>query len=550
MSAKTKINKTQKLIRDELDKIIMLIPGYDPHRDSAGYHFEPERALEKINFIETYLRHVEGEKAGQKFILERWEKAIIANIFGWYDKNGNRRYKEVFLYIPRKNGKTTLSAAIAAVILFTDKEMGMQLYSAAADASQAKLVFRQLRGMIEQEKELFSRCKIFRDSITIEEIMAVYRAISSVGATKHGANIHLAIIDELHAQKNRELVDALITSTGARRNSLIIYVTTADYTRESICNEKYKDAVKVRDGIIKDPNFLPIIYELKREEDWKDEKNWFKCNPNLDITVPLSNMRREFNKAVEQPAYEATFKRLYLNQQTSQDRVWIPYDVWTKCKRNIDIKTMGDRPCYIGVDLSATTDITSVALIFASYDNNEAWQLFTYNFVPEKTTSKKTEIERKTYQKWIDQNKIITTPGNVVDYDYIRNKIIELSKEYNVRQIAFDPHNATYLQVQMMGMGFDIIPFGQGFISMSPAAKEFEKRIYSQKIYHNGDEVMDWMLNNTQIERDAAGNIKPSKKASANKIDATVAAVMATGIAMLDMAKNEVQEDNIEAFWI
>ncbi|KKL20610.1 hypothetical protein LCGC14_2453730, partial [marine sediment metagenome] len=355
-----------KTASSKLDKIIRLIPGYDPVSTAGECTFDEKAAQHVIDFFTECLTHVKGDMKGQPFILQPWEQAIVANLFGWKQPDGARRYREAFIFIPRKNGKTTLTAGIVLYTLFCDGEPGAEIYSAAKDREQAALLYEQAKGMVLQEPELSSRSTLYATykSIVIASEGSSYKAISAEASTKYGYNTHLAIIDELHAQHNRELVDVLMTSTGARRQPLIIHITTSDYERESICNEKHLQASKVRDGITKDPSFLPVIYEATIDDDWADPKVWAKANPNLDVSLPTKYLERECQHAKEVPAYENTFKRLHLNIRTEQATRWISMESWDACDEKIDLADLVGRDCYAGLDLASKIDVASFVLLF------------------------------------------------------------------------------------------------------------------------------------------------------------------------------------------
>jgi len=264
---------------------LKLIPGYDPEATGGDYTFNEDRARIACWFFHQCLKHVKGAKAGTALLLEPWQRAIVGNLFGWYRRDGTRRYREAFVFVPRKNGKTTLAAGIMLYMMFMDGEPGAELYSAAADREQATLVYEQAKGMVLADPDFSRMCKIYSTAKCIydEKTNSSYKAVSAEANTKHGYNSHCVIIDELHAHKDRELVDVLITSTGSRTQPLVLHVTTSDYQRESICNEKYEYACQVRDGIIDDPSFLPVIYEASIDDDWKDPEIWAKANPNLGV---------------------------------------------------------------------------------------------------------------------------------------------------------------------------------------------------------------------------------------------------------------------------
>ena len=515
--------KWRKLFQDHLQ-------GYDPLAVNDGGWFDARAADLACDFFRDCIKHVKGELAGKPFILEPWQRAIVGSIFGWKRPDGTRRYREVFIFVPRKNGKTTLVAGLIHLVAFTDNEPGAELYSAAADRDQARLVFAQAKGMIHHEPELSSRAQIYTNAIVYPDNVS-YKAVSAEAGTKHGYNTHLAIIDELHAQPNRELVDVLQTSTGSRRQPLLIFITTSDYDREgSICNEKHDYAGKVRDGILEDNSLLPVIYEATSKDDWTDAKTWAKANPNLGVSVSWEYIEHECKRAQESPVYENTFKRLHLNIRTEQDVRWLQMAKWDQCGGDIDPLKLLGRPCFAGLDLASTTDISALVLLFPE-DGNAVLPFF---WIPKDTAHERERRDRVPYLTWAREGLIEMTPGNSTDQEFIEHRIIELRAQYDMKQIAVDRWQAQYIMTNLQKHKIEVVPFGQGYQSMSGPTKELERLVLDGDLNHGGHPVMRWMASNVAVEMDPAGNYKPNKKKSSEKIDGIVALIEALGISMLN----------------
>jgi len=382
---------------------------------------------------------------------------------------------------------------------------------------------------------------------------SIYRALSADAHTKHGLNAHFVAADEIHAYPNGELIDVMKTSMGARTEPLMVYTTTADYARESACNTIYDYAKKARDGIIVDPAFLPVVYELTREEMeaepecWKDPKVWAKANPMLGKSVSTEFLDRECKRAQESPAYENTFKRLYLNLQTESDIRWFSMDNWDLCGG--DLPELDGRECYGGLDLASISDLAAYILAYPREGVNAGYDVLCRFWCPEEGARIRELKDRVPYTQWIREGYITATPGNVVDYDAIRRDINELNERYNIKEIAVDRWNSTQLQTQLMGDGFEIVQFGQGYASMNAPAKELEKLILEQNICHGDNPVLRWMASNVMIEMNPAGDIKPSKSKSSEKIDGIVAMVMAIGRAMLRDESGSVYESRGLEIW-
>lgn len=487
--------------------------------------------------MREFLRHVKGEWAGKPLILEPWQRdKVIHPLFGWKRPDGTRKYRTAYVEVPRKNGKSTLAAGIALTLLFADQEAGAEVYSAAGDRTQAGIVFNVARQMVQNSPDLKRISELYRSSIVAPQTASSYRVLSADAYTKHGLNAHGVIFDELHAQPNRELWDVLTTSTGARRQPLIFALTTAGYDRNSICWELHEYACKVRDGIIKDESFLAVIYAAGKEDDWTDPKVWHKANPNLGVTIKLDYFKQKCANAQEMPSAENTFKRLHLDIWTEQATRWIPIERWDACGKAVKVGELEGVPCFAGLDLSSTLDVTALNLTFPVDGRyKQIWRFW----IPEENIAQRVRRDRVPYDLWVRQGFIKATEGNVVDYEVVRADVNQLREEFNIRQIAYDPWSATQLATQLQGDGFEMVPFRQGFASMSPAAKEFEKLVLGKKIDHGGNPVARWMMSNISVEMDAAGNIKPSKKRSTEKIDGIVAAIMAVGRSALQQEEPE-----------
>ncbi|MBV8780745.1 MAG: terminase large subunit [Phycisphaerae bacterium] len=536
-----KSRPTTKRVSSALADTLRLIPGYDPFATAGDSWLDVDAVETVFAFFSECLKHVEGAVAGQPFKLEPWQQAIVGNIFGWKRKDDKgrivRRYREAFIFVPRKNGKSPLVAGICNYVLFCDREPGAQIYSAAADKDQAAIIYRHASGMIAREPELEKRARIYRATKTIqlnEDQASVYKVLSADADNKHGGNSHLVMVDELHAQPNRELVDVLETSMASenRPQPLMIHITTSDFDRPSICNEKHEYASKVRDGVIDDPRFLPVIYEAAQTDDWKDPKVWAKANPNLGISVSLEYMRAKCKQAQDVPSFENTFRRLHLNQKTKTDRKWLDLAQWDNCGGAVSEELLRGRTCYGGLDLSTKFDLTAWVLVFPPNDEDELYRVLPRFFVPADNAREREKRDRVPYLTWERQKLVTATEGNVIDYAFIEAQILKDCGMFDVRQVAYDPWNATQTAIHLQDENVKMIEFRQGYRSMSEPAKELERLVISGKLAHGGNPVLRWMASNTMIESDPAGNIKASKAKSTEKIDGIVASIMALGLAM------------------
>ena len=493
-----------------------------------------------VRFFHKYLTHAKGELGGKPFVLERWQQEYVRRLFA-VSPEGTRQVRTSLLAIPRKNGKSSLCAGIALKLLL-ENEPGAEVYSCAADRDQARLVFEMAKVCVEQSPSLRSRLKVYRNSIVREETHSFYKALSAEAFTKHGLNAHGVIFDELHAQPTRELVDVMQTSMGARRQPMLVYITTAGYDRKSVCWEIWKYAEAVESGAIKDDTFLPAIYAAATEDDWRAEATWRKANPNLGVSVKLDYLRSECARAVEMPSYENTFRQLHLNQWTEQDTRWLRMDHWAQGNVGCPVPLAG-RECWAGLDLATTYDTTAFVLLFP-LDDGTFW-VEPHFWIPEENMRDRVRRDKVSYDVWARQGHLHLTPGNVTDFDQVRSDINDLAKRYAIREVGVDRWNATQLANQLQGDGVNVVGYGQGYGSMSGPAKVLESLVVSGKLLHGGHPVLAWQAGNVAIQHDHNGNIKPSKAKSNERIDGVVALVMALGVHASQAVKGPATEPSI-----
>ena len=481
-------------------------------------------ATRKVEIINR-LTHTKGIHAGEPFRLRPWQERRIVRPLFKTDRHGRRIYRTCLLMMPRKNGKTELAAAFAIDGLIFDHERGAEVYSAAADRDQAALVFNVAAGMIRNDPELLAQCDILdsQKRIVHRASGSVYRAISAEAYSKHGFNASRVIYDELHAAPSRELWDVLASSMGARDQPLLIAISTAGYDRHSILWELYAHATKVAENPALDPSFLPVLFEAAPDADWTDERVWHRANPALGDFRSLEEMRIACARAQAIPAQEATFRRLYLNQWTESIQRWIALEAWDACRA--ERVPLTGRPCFIGMDLSTTTDLTALVAVCPG---DEGFDVRAHFFVPQEAIRTRSLRDRVPYEQWAREGYITPTPGNVVDYDAVRATLREWATIYDVREIAFDPWNATDVVTRLQESdGFTCVPIRQGFGAISAPTKSVERAVLSRALRHDGHPVLRWCVSNVATETDAAGNIKPSKRVSGERIDGVVALIMA-----------------------
>jgi phage terminase large subunit-like protein len=503
--------------------------GRKPKRGQpGGYYFDEKAAQLAVLFFENFLVHVEAEWAGQPFILEDWQRDdIVRPLFGWKRPDGMRKYRRAYIEIPRKNGKSTLAAGIALFLLFMDDEPRGHVFGAACDKKQAAIVFDLAKAMVEASPNLSRRAKTFKASIVVPSSASAYKVLSADVKTKHGLNAHGVVFDELHAQPNRDLWDVLTTATGSRRQPLVVAITTAGFDRESICWEQHEHARQVLAGIIPDDEFFAYIRAADEKDDWTDPTVWRKANPNLGVSLKEDYVVAECQRAQIAPAYTNSFLRLQLDRWTSQETRWLPMELWDVCGQPFKIEDLAGRECYGGLDLATTVDIAAFLLDFPSLEEGGPHIWLPHFWIPKANMIERARRDRVPYDLWVRQGLITATEGNAINYAFIEAGIQELGKIYDIREIAFDRFNATGTAQRLTEAGFTMVEFGQGFISMSPPITELLRLTLDAKLIHDGNPVLRWMADNLAVSMDPAGNVKPDKKKSREKIDGIVAGLMA-----------------------
>ena len=492
-------------------------------------HYDKKKADRAVTFIEN-LCHTKGKWARTPFWLLPWQEQLIRDIFGIVKPDGNRQFRTAFVEICKKVGKSELAAAVALYLLYADNEPSAEVYGAAADRQQASIVFDVAKQMVEMSPALMKRSKLMGATKRIVNYSnaGYYQVLSAEVGGKHGFSVSGLVFDEIHTQPNRQLYDVLTKgSSDARQNPLHFIITTAGNDRHSIAYELHTKAVDILEGRRVDPTFYPVVYGLKDDDDWEDEANWYKVNPSLGYTVDIERLRDAYREAKQNPADEVTFKWLRCNMWVSSTVAWIPDAIYMRGNEEIDAALLERRDCYAGLDLSSTGDITALVLIFPPRDENEKYVLLPYFWIPEETIPRRVKANSVPYDIWEKQGYIMSTEGNVIHYDFIEKFIMDLSEKYHILEIAVDRWNATQMIQNLEGEGFTIVPFGQGFSSMSAPTKEFYRLLMEGRIIHGGNPVLRWMAGNVVIDTDPAGNIKVTKAKSKEKIDGIVAAIMA-----------------------
>lgn len=522
----------------ELREIIKTLPDYDPYITAEDCLFDEVKATKAIDFIETFCSLskscISGDM-GKPFKLEIFQKAIISNLFGWVRPDGTLRYREALLYMPRGNGKSELASAIVLYVGYCMNEGGGELYTCAGDSKQARIIFDAAATMIRRNPSLsrITADKIRQFSIEFPK-NTFFKYLSSSAETKHGYSVSLAILDELHVFPGRNLVDTMASSRRSRKQPILIYTTTASWAGENICNEIHKrakqcQAARMPEDVGYNPYFLPVVYEAASTDDWTDINVIKRCNPNYGVSVSATYLNEELQKAKDTPSMANNFRRLHCNQQTESSTAWLSSQDWKSCAGTpFEVSILDGEECYGGLDLSTILDLTAFVLYFPKHKVFLCWF-----FVPEKNMAKRERLDKVPYATWSDikgptgDTYIIPTPGDVVDYDFVEAKIVELATRYRIKEIAYDTWNCTQTAIRLQGHGITMWEHRQGYMSMNEPSKEFERLIRKHEIRHLNNPVLNWMAANVTIEVNPEGSIKASKATSTERIDGIISCIMA-----------------------
>ena len=499
-----------------------------------GYWFDPDEADRVCAFIQTYCVHSKGQWSGKPLRLEPWQRAKIRRLFGWRRPDGTRRYRRTAWWLPRKNGKSTLIAAIALYLTTADGEAGAEVYSAASGEDQARIVFDEAKRMVNSSPALSGATQVFKSAIHCPKNGAVYRTLTSKASSKHGLNVHGIVVDELHTLTNRDLYDVLTTASGARVQPMEITISTAGTDIGSFAYEVWDYSMKVHEGTLEDPDFMPVVYAASDRDDWRSEATWAKANPNLGVSITLEFLQSELAKTRGMPGRIAAFKQLYLNIWAQTAEAWLDLPAWRGC-------VVPPRPlaayrqarCWGGLDLSSTTDLTALVLVFDLGDGGPL-EAASWFWVPRDTALDRQRADDAQYLTWIDQGYIRATPGNTVDYDFVERDVARIARFARLEELAFDRWGASQISQRLQDThGITMVQFGQGYRDMSPPAKELERLVLSRGIRIIDNPVLTWMASSVCVQRDPADNIKPVKRARKNRIDGIVALIMALARATL-----------------
>jgi len=525
-----KIESGEEIVSDKVRRVYKKLVS-DLNDENSEWEYNPKRANHAIEFIENFCKHSKGKMGGKSFLLELWQKALVAALFGFVHKiDGTRKYRELILIIARKNGKSTLGSAIALYMLVADGEAGPEVVSAATKKDQAKIIWSESKRMVKKSPVLRKRVKTLVHELISEFNDGTFKPLSSDSNTLDGLNVHCALIDELHAIEDKNLYDVIVDGMSAREQPLSIITTTAGTVREGIFDIKYEEAERIINGYgdpdgYKDERVLPIIYELDKREEWTDERCWKKANPGLGTVKSIDQLRQKVKKAQANPLLVKNLLTKDFNVRETTSEAWLTFEQINNTE-TFDIAALQPRYGIGGVDLSSTTDLTAACVLFMLPGNDKIYFDHMY-WLPEELLEKRTKEDKIPYDIWHEQGLLRTCPGNSVHPKYVTEWFLEVMNEKGIYLpwIGYDSWSAKYWVEEMEGyFGKEaMIPVIQGKKTLSAPMKKLGADLESKKVVYNNNPITKWCLTNTSIDEDKNGNIQPIKSNSRRRIDGLAA---------------------------
>lgn len=500
--------------------------------DAGVWVWDPKAVELAIRFF-PLLRHYKGEFAGKQFQLEPWQGFIVGCVFGWKDAAGRRRFREAYIEIPRKNGKSTLAGGVGLLLFFLEK--GGEVYTVATKEEQAKIVWNDARVMVKGSPSLRKRVRSLHNTMHFDAQECVFKPLGRDSKTLDGLNPSGAIGDEVHAWPDRQMYDVMDSGFGARAQPLFFLITTAGTNQNSFCYQHRKHSIDVISSVdgYQDDRLFVFIATIDEGDDPFDESTWHKANPNLGVSKSVEYMRDQASRAKLIPSKKADFLTKQLDVWVEAAESWIPLERWDACRKHVDWETMGGARCYAGLDLATSTDLAAAVLIFPLDVGFLCKPRF---WLPERTLEDNQRMRSKAVlsqlRRWVKEGYIELTPGDWIDYDVIRGRLLQDAATFQLIELGYDPHNAGNLPNELMSESLETVAVKQGFSQLGSPSREFERLILAGQMHHDGNPVLRWMIGNAVTIQDMYGNIRPDKRKSHEKIDGVVAAIMALMRAM------------------
>lgn len=492
---------------------------YDIH-NPGEYFYSPKRANHIIEFFENYCHHSKGKSGGQKVVLELWEKAMLAAVFGFIDINGLRKYHESLLIVGKKNGKSLIASGVGLYMLVGDGEQGPEVYATATKKDQSKIIWLESKRMVKKSPALLRRIKPLVAELSSEDFNAgVFKPLASDSDTLDGLNVHCGLMDEIHQWKNgKALYDIIADGVTAREQPLIFITSTAGTVREDIYDQKYEEAERLINGYFdengyKDEHFIAFIYELDNRKEWIDENCWKKANPGLGTIKNRATLKAKVEKAMQNPSLVKNLVCKEFNIRETSSEAWLTFEQINNTEL-FEVKDLRPRYGIGGCDLSSTTDLTNATVIFRVPDNDMIYVLQMY-WLPEDLLERRVKEDKIPYDIWASKGLLRTCPGNKVHYKFVKEWYEEIQNEYDIYlfKCGYDSWSATYFVEDMVNtFGKSVMePIIQGKKTLSSPMKSLGADLDKKKIIYNNNPILKWCLTNTSVDIDKNNNIQPCK---------------------------------------
>lgn len=495
---------------------------------TRGYTFRHADVDAAVRFF-AQLRHSKGEWAGQSFTLAPFQAFIAGSLLAWKQPDGRRRFRNAYVELPRKNGKSTFAAGLGIRLAFFDQEPGAEVFCVATKRDQARIVWSEAQRMVQRTPGLTRRIQAGVSNLHHAASASKLEPLGADADTLDGLNIHGAIGDELHAWKGPHLLDVVNTATAARRQPLVFLITTAGFDRASVCWHRHDYSARVLEQQFEDDGWFAFMAGIDEEDDWTDPVSWRKANPALGVSVKVEDLTAKCARAQRLPVEENAFRRLHLCQWTQQNDRWLPLPEWDACRTLTDVGRLEGEPCFGGLDLANTTDIASLVLLFPRGDRFAVLPIF---WVPEDGIERRASVDGVPYDVWARAGLLRVTPGAAVNYRQIVSDIHELAERFQIQAIGYDPWNAEAVRQQLEADGLVMVKIAQTFSGLAEPTKRMGELVLSHQLEHDGHAVLRWMASNMVVRQEPGGAVRPDKARAAERIDGIVAAIIALGVAL------------------
>jgi len=534
-------SKTEKIKDWDDPAEFNFIPNYDAIKTAGDSYWSGKAAKHAVNFIESTCKFTMGAWTGKAFKLLPWQLYLVANLYGWKRKaDHTRRYRQAHILIPRKSGKTELASSLALYHLLADSEPTPEVVGIARDREQARLCLSRAKSMAQQNPKLSALVQQYQSRLTASSVSGAYKILSADAPSAHGLNVSAAIADEIHAMEDRrDLWEAVMTSMGARAQPMMISITTSGTLRQSLEYDLFQYGVRICEGVVENSAFLPCLHYANENDDWTLESTWKRANPSLGQTVPVAFYAEEAKKAADQPSFQTPFQTYYLCQHITSASRWLKMSDWELCRGEFTEEQLKSLPCYLGIDLGQTSDLSSIAAVWL---DGEQMYVKSWNYAPAEGAAIRARRDGVLYLEWARRQWMTLTEGDSIDYNFIVAQVKQIAQTNKIKMIGYDPYNAQNVGNDLEAAGLQVVRVPQSYLSLATPTRMLERAVTGKTLIQDGSPVLTWAVSNTCTEQDFAGNSRPSKRKSSEKIDPVVAVVVALAASLHDERSTNIYE--------